>query len=121
MAETRLVRLKRGEAKRGYVLQRFTYKGLKFMAERGWYRVSKEAADYLETVHQIPGDEHSRKAFDVCTDAEAKAMDERESKEDRPALATEAIPLASPREEGAGKPRRGGARRAGSGGRAPKS
>jgi hypothetical protein len=32
------------------------------------YKVSDEAATYLGTVHQVPGDENSPLAFDVCTE-----------------------------------------------------
>lgn len=98
MAETRLVRIKRGERKQGFLLRRYTFKGIKFVAEKGWYRVDKGVADHLETVRQVPGDEHSRAAFDVCTDAEAKAIDEREHREERPTLATDAVRVAEARD-----------------------
>ena len=45
--ETLLVRLKRHDSRRGNVLRRYTYAGIKFHEERGWYRVAKDVADYL--------------------------------------------------------------------------
>lgn len=115
MAETRLVRIKRGERKQGFLLRRYTYKGIKFVVEKGWYRVDKDVADHLEKVRQVPGDEHSREAFDVCTDEEAKAIDERESREERPTLATDAVRVAEARgaeESAEAKPAKGSGRRA---------
>jgi len=72
-----LVRLKPYDPHRGHVLRRFTYRGIKFADERGWYRVDKGIAEYLRGVRQVPGDKHSPLAFDVCTEAEARALDER--------------------------------------------
>ena len=80
--KTRLARLKKHDPKRGYVLKRFTYRGVKFHVERGWVRVDEETAKYLEGVHQIPGNTHTPLAFDVCTDEEAKKLEEREEKEE---------------------------------------
>ncbi|RJS14136.1 hypothetical protein DRW03_35430 [Corallococcus sp. H22C18031201] len=76
-----LVRLKSYDARRGHVLRRYTYAGIKFQEERGWYRVAKPVADYLRTVHQLPSDTYSPLAFDVCTEAEAKALDATEADE----------------------------------------
>ncbi|MBU8900796.1 hypothetical protein KRR26_34850 [Corallococcus sp. M34] len=80
-ANTLLVRLKAYDARRGHVLRRYTYAGIKFQEERGWYRVVKPVADYLRTVHQLPSDTYSPLAFDVCTEAEAKALDATEADE----------------------------------------
>jgi len=73
--QTLLVRLKPYDPRRGCVLRRYTYRGIKFHDERGWYRVDKEVADYLRGVRQVPGDTHAPLAFDVCTEAEAKVLD----------------------------------------------
>lgn len=81
--ETLLVRLKPHDARRGHVLRRYTYLGIKFHEERGWYRVAKEVAEYLRGVHQVVADEYSPLAFDVCTDEEAKALDTREETESK--------------------------------------
>lgn len=81
--ETLLVRLKPYDPRRGHVLRRFTYAGIKIHEERGWYRVSKDVAEYLRGVHQIPGESYAPLAFDVCTDDEAKALDTREDADAR--------------------------------------
>lgn len=81
--ETLLVRLKPHDARRGHVLRRYTYLGIKFHEERGWYRVAKEVGDYLRGVHQVAADEYSPLAFDVCTDEEAKTLDAREETESK--------------------------------------
>ncbi len=63
--QTLLVRLKPYDPRRGFVLRRYTYRGIKFHEERGWYRVDKDVGEYLRSVRQVPGDEHAPLAFDV--------------------------------------------------------
>ena len=79
--ETLLVRLKTFDPRRGHVLRRFTYAGIKFHEERGWYRVGKDVGEYLRTVRQSPEADYSPVAFDVCTEEDARAMDAREETE----------------------------------------
>ncbi len=81
--ETLLVRLKPHDARRGHVLRRYTYLGIKFHQERGWYRVDKDVAEYLRGVRQVAADEYAPLAFDVCTDEEAKALDAKEETESK--------------------------------------
>ena len=76
--ETMLVRLQPYDPHRGFVLRRYVYQGIKFHAERGWYRVEKSVADYLRTVREVATDPNSPLAFDVGTDEEAKAIETRE-------------------------------------------
>jgi len=98
--QTLLVRLKPHDPRRGYVLRRYTYRGIKFHDERGWYRVEKAVADYLRQIRQVAGDEHSPPAFDVCTDDEAKAVDAREKEGAVPrAAATDDIKLSAARSD----------------------
>ena len=78
---TKLVRLKPHNPGRGFPLKRFAYFGIVFDAEKGWYRVSEEIAQYLSTVHQVPNDSYSQKAFDICDVEEAKAIDSKEKAE----------------------------------------
>ena len=73
--DTMLIRLKPLDLRRGHVLRRFTYQGIKFHEERGWYRVEKSVADYLRSVHQQPADPLSPLAFDICTEDEARATE----------------------------------------------
>ena len=75
---TYLVRLKPYDPRRGHVIRRYTYRGIKFQEERGWYRVDKAVADHLRSVRQFPADPHSQPAFDVHTPTEAKAIDQKE-------------------------------------------
>ena len=100
--ENLLVRLKPHDPRRGYKLRRYTYRGIKFQEERGWYRVDKDVADYLRDVRQVPSDEHAPLAFDVCTADEAKALDSKE-KDDATArkTANDDIKLSEPRSDDA--------------------
>lgn len=99
--ETTLVRLKPHDPRRGFVLRRYTYRGIKFHEERGWYRVEKAVADYLCRIRQVAGDEHSPPAFDVCTDEEAKALDARDKEGAVPrAAAADDIKVSEARAEG---------------------
>jgi len=100
--DTLLVRLKPHDPRRGFVLRRYTYRGIKFHDERGWYRVEKVVADYLRGIRQVAGDDHSPPAFDVCTGDEAKALDTREKEGAVPrAAATDDIKVSEARSEGA--------------------
>ena len=100
--ETLLVRLKPHDPRRGFKLRRYTYRGIKFQEERGWYRVDKDVADYLREVRQVHSDEHAPLAFDVCTADEAKALDSKE-KDDATARKTadDDIKVSEPRGGGA--------------------
>lgn len=76
----KLVRLKPYDPKKGHVIQRYTAFSIRFEERRGWYKVSDEVAAYLATVHQVPSDEDSPLAFDVCTDEEAQRLEAAEKK-----------------------------------------
>ncbi len=79
MDNTLLVRLKPYDPRRGFVLRRFTYAGIRFQGERGWYRVEKPVAERLRATRSVASDPYSPLAFDVCTEAEAKALDNAEA------------------------------------------
>ncbi len=99
--DTMLVRLKPYDPRRGHVLRRFTYAGVKIHEERGWHRVTKAVADYLRGVRQVAHDEYSPLAFDVCTDEEAKALDAREEVETKVRRsATDDVRLSPSRNDG---------------------
>jgi len=96
--ETLLVRLKPYDPRRKFVLRRYAYAGIVFHESRGWERVPREVGDYLRHVQQLEFDPYSPRAFDVCTDEEAQALEARErelSNARRTALET--IPMAAPR------------------------
>ena len=100
--ETLLVRLKPYDPRRGHVLRRYTYAGIKFHEERGWSRVEKPVGDYLRSVHQLSSDSHSPLAFDVCTADEAKALDAKEKDAATPRkTADDDIKLSEARSDGA--------------------
>ena len=97
--QTQLVRLKPHDPRRGYVMRRYTYRGIKFHVERGWYRVTKDVADYLKDIRQVAGQEHSPPAFDICSDQEAMAIDAKEKKgAASKAAATDSIKVSPARE-----------------------
>jgi len=80
----KLVRLKPYDPKKGHVIQRYTAFSIRFEERRGWYKVSDEVANYLSTVHQVPTDEDSPLAFDVCSEEEAQrieAVEKRKAEE----------------------------------------
>jgi len=96
--ETILVRLKPYDPRRKFVLRRYVYAGIHFLVTRGWERVPKAVGDYLRDVRQKEFDPYSPPAFDVCTEAEAAALEKRErelSGARRTAL--DAIPVVEPR------------------------
>jgi hypothetical protein len=95
--ETMLVRLKAFDPRRGHVLRRFVYKGIRFQVERGWYRVPAPVAEHLRTVRQVDTNLHAPAAFDVCTDAEAQRLDAEAEARARAIKATDPIPVTTAR------------------------
>ena len=81
---SKYVRLKRRDPKHGIVLRQFVYRGIRFLETGGWYVVHDEVAEYLKGVRQKASDPRSPKAFEVCTEAEARKIDERENVEAKP-------------------------------------
>ena len=80
-----LVRIRPRDPHRGHVLRRFVYQGIRFEEGKGWYRVSPEVGEYLRDTRQRAYDSRSPLAFDVCTEAEAKALDAQETEASKPA------------------------------------
>ena len=76
----KLIRLKPFDAKKGHVIRRYTAFATTFEEHKGWYRVTDQVAAYLATVHQVPDDEDSPLAFDVCTQDAAERIDAAERK-----------------------------------------
>lgn len=76
----KLVRVKPYDPKKGHVIRRYTAFSIRFEEARGWYKVADEMAAYLATVHQVPGDEDSPLAFDVCSEEEAQRLETAEKK-----------------------------------------
>jgi hypothetical protein len=88
-----MVRLKAYDRRRGLVLRRFNYRGIKFIAGQGWSRVRPDVATYLRTVRQAHDDETTALAFDVCTPEEAQRMDASEDAAARATRANDAVPV----------------------------
>lgn len=61
-------------------LRRYTYRGVRYDLERGWYEVPRELAEELKKLNQDHYDPDSPPAFDVATVDEAKTIDENEAK-----------------------------------------
>ncbi len=97
--KTMLVRIKATDPRRGYVLRRFTYKGIRFQAGNGWYQVSEEVADYLKDVRQRANDPNSPLAFDVCSEKEARGIDKTEAEEAEPKRPADNARVAVARDE----------------------
>jgi len=98
--ETLLVRLKALEPRRGHVLRRYTYAGITFHEERGWYRVEPALAEYLRTVRQVATEPFSPLAFDVATDEQAKALEAGDAENSR-RRSTDDVPVVTARAAGA--------------------
>jgi hypothetical protein len=77
------VRLKPYNPEKGYVRQRYMRNGRLYDVTKGWYRVDEDVAEELRTVTQLEHDlsERPLDAFDICTEAERKAIDKKEQKE----------------------------------------
>jgi len=76
---TMFVRLKPYNPRRGHVRRRQMVEGVRFDGEHNWYRIDDHAfAERLRVMTQDENDPESAALFDVCTEAEARAIQERE-------------------------------------------
>lgn len=71
-----LARLKPFNPRKGLVMRSFSASGVRITHERGWHEVDDSTAAYLKTVHSTPENDESPLAFDVCTPAEAQALED---------------------------------------------
>lgn len=74
-----LVRIRPYNPKRGQTMQTFGYRGHRFKVDQGWYRVSLDIAQHLKTVRCSDINPESQLAFDVCTESEARKIQEIEA------------------------------------------
>lgn len=58
--------------------RRYTCFTIRFDEERGWYRVDPHVAKYLKQVHVESDNPDSAKLFDVCSEEEAREIDQME-------------------------------------------
>jgi len=73
------VRLKSHLPRAGHVLRQFAFRGVIFKAGAGWAKVAENVAEHLRTVRQQERDPYSPLAFDVCTEEEARRLDDKEA------------------------------------------
>ena len=80
MAQNKMyVRLKPFNKKRGHVLRRYSYRGVRFYEGR-WYKVPEKLAQELGEVRQRHGDIDSPYAFDVATQEQARKIEDEEQR-----------------------------------------
>lgn len=80
-AEIFYVRIKPFNPRKGYARRRHSERGALFDVEKGWYKIKdRDFAEHLRTVQQSDTDEDSPLVFDVCTEAEARALEQAEKK-----------------------------------------
>jgi hypothetical protein len=73
------VRLKPYNPRRGYVRRRQMVEGVRFDVDHNWYRIDDHAfAERLRAMTQDESDPESPALFDVCTESEARSIQERE-------------------------------------------
>jgi hypothetical protein len=82
------VRLKAHLPRAGHVLRQYSFRGIVLRAGGGWCKVDAGVAEHLRIVRQQDRDPYSPLAFDVCTEEEARRLDEKDT-ENR----TEAVPV----------------------------
>lgn len=75
-----LARIKPYNPRAGAKIRSYTYKGNRFREEAGWYRISTDLADELRNVYVDENDPYSPLVFDVLSEEEALAVEEREQK-----------------------------------------
>jgi len=77
---TMLARIKPYNKRRGHLVRILNYRGIKFDATKGWYRVDDATAAVISSVHQDQNDLESPLAFDVMTEADARNLEKVETK-----------------------------------------
>lgn len=75
-----LARLKPYNKRRGHVVRILNYRGIKFEAVKGWYRVDDATAAVISSIHQDQNDMDSPLAFDVMTEDDARNLEKAEAK-----------------------------------------
>ncbi len=97
MAQSKLVRIKPYNPKRGQLLRRYVVSGIRFDVNRGWYKVDAELAKYLAGItNGGDTDPEAPLAFDVMDEVDAKKLEAAE------AAAKEPAPAAQPQDVSTG-------------------
>lgn len=75
------VRVKPYDPKKGHHVQRYTFRSVVYREDRGWYTIADEKlAQRLKKIRQDSENSNSPRVFDVCTRAEALAIQKREAR-----------------------------------------
>ncbi len=82
------VRLKSHLPRAGQVIRQYAFRGIMFKAGGGWCKVTDSVAEHLRAVRQQERDPYSPLAFDVCTEEEARRLDEKDAE-----LSTVTVPV----------------------------
>jgi hypothetical protein len=77
---TMLARIKPYNKRRGHLVRILNYRGIKFDATKGWYRVDDATAAVISSIHQDQNDLESPLAFDVMTEDAARTLEKVETK-----------------------------------------
>lgn len=108
---TMLARVKPYNKRRGHLVRILNFKGIKFDATKGWYRVDDATAAAISSIHQDQNDIESPLVFDVMTEGDARNLEKAEAKKveerakatdpidaalDKATTTTEALPKAEP-------------------------
>jgi hypothetical protein len=83
---TRHVRIHPRAPKKGYRVRTLNVYGIPFSEERGWYTVSfrQDQFEILMNVRNDPENSDSKPVFDICDDAQRKALELAEKRAQEP-------------------------------------
>ena len=83
---TKFVRIKPYDPQHGCCTKRYSVHGTCFDEAHGWYEVDDEDADFLRRARQRLGDPRSPCIFEICTESEARKIDDEEGAQVKTAL-----------------------------------
>lgn len=72
------VRIRPYDKRRGQLVRRYVYGGVKFEVDKGWYQTDDVIAEYLKTVLTFPENPDSKPVFDVSDQIGAEKIAKEE-------------------------------------------
>jgi hypothetical protein len=78
------VRIHPKDKRTGHLVERYIYRGIKFEEKKGWYRVSDALASELKDMVQDPNAPVPVNVFQVATEEEAKALEQKDYERENP-------------------------------------
>lgn len=72
------------DPRRGFLCKRYVFKGFKFEAEKGWYKVSESLAADLKKCTQNPNAADPKPVFEIATKEEAEKIAREEYERENP-------------------------------------